>query len=190
MPEEYEIVGDDVNEVYIAEELMSLFCGEIEEEDCEPVCIGEHEWEDTVPTITADSGAGNHVLAPEDIPGYTISESAGSRAGRGFMGVSGDGIDNQGGAELNLAGAHGPFRSTFQVAKVNRPLMSIARICDKGHTVLFCKTHASVLASGGKEICRFARKGNLYMIDVTLKAPSRRTDATNRKSGFTRPGKR
>ena len=99
------------------------------------------------------------------------------------MGVSGTRIDNEGEAELNLAGPHGAFRSTFQVAKVNRPLMSIARICDRGHTVLFTKTHASVLDAKGREICRFARKGNLYMIDVTLKAPSR-------KSGFTRPGQR
>jgi len=98
------------------------------------------------------------------------------------MGVSGARIDNEGEAELNLAGPHGSFRSTFQVAKVNRPLMSVARICDKGHTVLFNKTHASVFDNKGREICRFPRKGNLYMIDVALKAP-------NRKAGFTRPGK-
>ena len=75
------------------------------------------------------------------------------------MGVSGTRIDNEGEAELNLAGPHGAFRSTFQVAKVNRPLMSIARICDRGHTVTFCKTHASVLDGKGREICRFVRKG-------------------------------
>ena len=179
-------VDDQTQKAYTTEQLMSLFCGETEDEDYEPVCIGEDEWEDIVLTVTADSGAGNHVLAPEDIPGYAISESAGSKAGRGFIGVSGDRIDNEGEAELNLAGAYGPFRSTFQVAKVNRPLMSIAKICDKGHTVLFCKTHASVMDGKGKEICRFARKGNLYMIDVTLKAPSRRTDGPSRRSGFTR----
>ena len=189
--EECEIVDDIVNGPneygVTADQLMTIIGDEgaiygfFEEDHGEPLCIGDDEWEDVVLTITADSGAGNHVLSREDIPGYAVGESAGSRAGRGFVGVSGDRIDNEGEAELNLAGPSGSFRSTFQVAKVNRPLMSIARICDKGHTVSFCKTHASVLDSRGQEICKFLRKGNLYMIDVTLKAPGR-------KAGFTRPG--
>ena len=81
--------------------------------------------------------------------------------------------------ELNMVGPQGKFKSTFQVAKVTRPLMSIARICDKGHKVTFEKGHASVINSQGNEICRFARRGKLYMIDVKLRAPS---------AGFTRRG--
>jgi len=193
--DEYEIVEDDLQVHGVtADQLMSILgdddngaYGLFEEEQGEPLCIGDDEWEDVVLTVTADSGAGNHVLSREDIPGYAVGESAGSRAGRGFVGVSGDRIDNEGEAELNLAGPSGAFRSTFQVAKVNRPLMSIARICDKGHTVIFCKTHASVQDSRGQEICKFLRKGNLYMIDVTLKAPGRKTPG--RTAGFTRPGR-
>ena len=78
-----------------------------------------------------------------------------------------------------------------EVAKVARPLMSIARICDRGHKVVFETTHATVLDSQGREVCRFARKGNLYMVDVTLKAPrfNPMDKAKSKSSGFTRPGR-
>ena len=35
--------------------------------------------------IALDSGAGDHVVGPEDVQGLTIEESAGSKAGRHFM---------------------------------------------------------------------------------------------------------
>jgi len=151
-------------------------------EDGDELNMGDEEWQEIDLTLTADSGAGNHVLSAEDIPGYSIVSSAGSRAGRGFIGVDGARIDNEGEAELNLAGPQGKFRSTFQVARVTWPLMSIARICDRGYEVVFKKTHASVISSHGTEICKFARKGNLYMVDVKLLAP--------KKAGFTRPGQK
>jgi len=137
----------------------------------EDLYINEDEWEDIMMTVTADSGAGNHVCSREDAPGYSVQPSEGSKRGTGFVGVDGVRIANEGEVELNLAGPQGKFKSTFQVAKVTRPLMSIARICDRGHRVVFEKSHASVLNAQGQEICRFARRGNLYMIDVKLKAP-------------------
>ena len=182
----YEIVDDEGLESpkkrieLTAKQVTALFFEE-EDDDGEALCeIGDEDWEDIVLTLTADSGAGNHVLSREDIPGYQVTESAGSKAGRGFIGVSGGRIDNEGESELNLMGTHGKFKSTFQVAKVNRPLMSIARICDRGHTVLFTTTHASVLDARGREVCRFARKGNLYMVDVHLKAPPKKPSFTRR----------
>jgi hypothetical protein len=189
--DDYEIIDDypATGVKYLtAEQVMGLFCDEITKDgDGEAICAagegeGDDDWEDILLSLTADSGAGNHVLSREDIPGYRINESAGSKAGRGFVGVSGGRIDNEGESELNLLGPNGRFKSTFQIARVNRPLMSIARICDRGHTVLFCKTHASVLDAKQREVCRFARKGNLYMVDVTLKAPPR-------TPGFTRQGR-
>jgi len=146
-------------------------CEEVGDGSSEEAYINEDEWEDIMITVTADSGAGNHVCSREDAPGYSVQPSEGSKRGTGFVGVDGVRIANEGEVELNLAGPQGKFKSTFQVAKVTRPLMSIARICDKGHRVVFEKSHASVLNAQGQEICRFARRGNLYMIDVKLKAP-------------------
>jgi len=66
--------------------------------------MGDDEWQELDLTLTADSGAGNHVLSREDIPGYAVVPSVASKAGRGFIGVDGTKIDNEGEAELNLAG--------------------------------------------------------------------------------------
>ena len=75
----------------------------------------------------------------EDMPGYPINESDGSKNGRGFVGPEGTRIANEGEVHLNMVGPQGPMTSTFQVAKVTRPLMSIAKICDRGHSVTFHK---------------------------------------------------
>jgi hypothetical protein len=184
----YEIIDDEVKLGYTTNQLIrellseeADICEEIEGDGSTPedLYVNEDEWEDIMMTLTADSGAGNHVMSREDAPGYQVQPSEGSKRGKGFVGVDGVRIPNEGEVELNLAGPQGKFKSTFQVAKVTRPLMSIARICDRGHKVVFEKGHASVLNSQGQEICRFARRGNLYMIDVKLRAPG---------AGFTRRG--
>ena len=188
----FELIDDEVKDMETLSTSTSRFlrdmltepadmCEEVEEDGSAPedLYVNEDEWEDILMTLTADSGAGNHVLSREDAPGYAVASSEGSRKGKGFVGVDGVRIPNEGQVELNLAGPQGRFKSTFQVAKVTRPLMSIARICDRGHRVIFEKSHASVLNEQGQEVCRFARRGNLYMIDVKLKAPS---------AGFTRRG--
>ena len=62
-------------------------------------------------------------------------------------------------------------RSTFQLAEVSRPLMSVSRICDQGHSCLFTSEGAKVLDSSGNEICRFKRSNGLYVASMKLKAP-------------------
>jgi hypothetical protein len=184
--EHYEIVEDDAKPDEV--EWWSLFLGEAGAEGESALYeVSMDDWEDVMLTLTADSGAANHVLNSADIPGYTVMESEASKAGRGFVGPDGCRIPSEGEAELNLMGPQGGFRSTFQVAKVTRPLMSIARICDRGHKVIFEKSHATVVDLRGREVCQFARKGNLYMVDVTLKAP--RPNNKAKAPGFARPAR-
>ena len=45
--------------------------------------------------------------------------------------------------------------STFQIAKVTRPLMSVGHICDQGLHVVFDKAKAVVSDKDGVEICVF-----------------------------------
>ena len=71
------------------------------------------------------------------------------------------------------------INSTFQVARVTRPLMSVSRICDNDLTAHFDKEKAVIKISKGKVICVFRRKGGLYVCRLKLK-PS---------SPFTRPGR-
>ena len=133
----------------------------------------EGEWEEIPVTMTADSGACSHIINAEDIPGYSIEPSAASLAGKGFVSANNGRIPNEGQAELNLADGRRKLRSTFQVAKVNRPLMSIGRICDQGHRVVFDAKKAEVLDKHGKVVTTFWRKGGLYTIDMMLRAPKK-----------------
>ena len=61
--------------------------------------------------------------------------------------------------------------STFQVAEMNRPLMSVSKICDAVPTCVFNSTGADVMNAKGVAICRFERKGGLYVSKTKLEPP-------------------
>ena len=157
--------------------------GTIDDDTVAPTADDGEEFEEVDIICAGDSACADHILNKTDIPGYDVRESEGSKAGKGWMAADGMRIQNEGEAELNLVAKGRKVRSTFQVGRVSRPLMSIARICDAGNTVLFNKTHAIVRDSNNREVCRFDRKGQLYLIKFRLKAPEKPA------TGFRRPGK-
>ena len=65
------------------------------------------------------------------------------------------------------------IRSTFQVARVTRPLMSVSKICDADMTCEFNKVRAVVRDKNGKVVCVFHRRGGLYVAKMKLKNGSR-----------------
>ena len=119
------------------------------------------DWQDVDINIALDSGACNHVLDAEDVPGYRVVESPGSRRGQNFIVGNGAGLPNEGQVHLNLEvpvgdEGRGPLQSTFQVADgMCKPLMSVAKVCDAGYACLFTKTGASVLDQSKREVCTF-----------------------------------
>ena len=89
----------------------------------------------------------------------------------------GDGgtIPNLGQSQLNLTdmGVGRNIQSIFQVAAVTRPLMSVGRICDEGHSVTFNDVMAVVNAKDGTELCRFQRNASgLYVAKLKLRNPA------------------
>ena len=137
--------------------------------------------------VALDSGAGDHCADEKDAPAYKITASAGSRAGQHFVSASNDRIANKGEFTLALKTGHEgegrgrEIRSTFQVARVTRPLWSVGKICDEGFDVKFSKDYTVVLTKQGKEICRFERRGGLYLAKLSLRNPMF-------KKGFRRQG--
>ena len=127
--------------------------------------------------VALDSGAGEHVADRKDAPNYVVEESAGSRAGQNFIAANNQRIPNQGQMTLALQceGTNGKkgreIKTTFQVAKVSRPLWSVGRICDEGFGVKFMKDEALVLKKDGSIVCRFKRQGGLYVANMNLKNP-------------------
>ena len=90
--------------------------------------------------------------------------------------MMGDGgtIPNLGQSQLNLTDekTDRDMRSIFQIAAVTRPLMSVGKICDEGHTIQFNNVMAVVHAKDGSELARFQRNsGGLYIARLKLRNP-------------------
>ena len=89
----------------------------------------------------------------------------------------GDGgtIPNLGQSQLNLTDESigKDIQSIFQVAAVTRPLMSVGKICDEGHSVTFNSIMAVVHGADGAELCRFVRNSSgLYVARLKLRSPA------------------
>ena len=90
--------------------------------------------------------------------------------------MMGDGgtIPNLGESKLNLTDdkTDRDLQSVFQIAAVARPLMSVGKICDEGHSVTFSNVMAVVHSKDGAELARFHRSnGGLYVAKLKLRSP-------------------
>ena len=111
-------------------------------------------------------------------PAYTVEESPGSAIGQHFTGAGGHRMRNKGQMRLQLRADNGKkgrdIQTIFQCAKVTRPLMSVSKICDAGMTMRITATMAVIEDQKGKEVCRFIRKGGLYVATMKLRNPNYR----------------
>ena len=116
---------------------ISLFEGEFLDGQ---VLTGSQEWIDVEFEVALDSGCTDHVCSPNDVPGYVIEDSPGSRVEQHFVVGTGARIPNTGQSCFNHE-SDGPIanaiKSVFQIAKVSRPLMSVGRICNGGGVYSF-----------------------------------------------------
>jgi hypothetical protein len=147
----------------------------LEVRDGDAVYVNEEAWRDIEFEVALDSGSVVHVCSLEDVGGYKLEESAGSRRGQEFLMGDGGTIPNLGQCPLNLTddGTKRDLQSTFQIAAVTRPLMSVGKICDGGHTVTFSNVMAVVHAADGSELARFQRNQNgLYIAKLKLRNPA------------------
>ena len=107
----------------------------------------DQQWQDVEFEVALDSGSIVNVCHPDDAPGYVLQESLGSRRNQNFIVGDGGKLKNLGQMILNLeanttAGSANSVSSTFQIAKVTRPLMSVGHICDQGLSVNFGKNNS------------------------------------------------
>ena len=159
-----------------------------DDEELHSAETANNEFLDVEIEIAADSGASEHVAADTDAPTYKVEESAGSRSGQHFVGAGGHRMANSGQMKLDMRADNGrkgrDVRTTFQVARATRPLMSVSKICDAGMTMRFTSAMAVIEDNKGKEVCRFLRKGGLYIASMKLKNPNYKPPTMP----FVRPG--
>ena len=142
--------------------------------------------------LTGDTGAVDHVMSPDEVPGHQVQESAGSKAGRGFIGPAGERIDNLGQLALDMQAQETgqKLTATFQAAEVTRALMSISKICDSGEgTKVVFDSKQGLVTRKGRELAKFHRKGGLYVMKVRVRTPGKpKEQPRSPEQGFTRPG--
>ena len=64
-----------------------------------------------------------------------------------------------------------PVQSTFQVAEVSRPLMSVSKICDQAYACLFTNGGAQILDPDRRTVRQFGRSNGLYVANMKPKLP-------------------
>ena len=74
----------------------------------------------------------------------------------------------------------------MQVTDVRKPLMSVSKICDAGHEVVFNKTGGKIIHLEGGQITKFDRVEDVYRLHVRLPGPKAYNEVS---SVFTRPVK-
>ena len=180
-----------------------------DDEDDDAVCVADESVE---VEVAMDSGAVDHVINPEDLPGGAVVKPAtGRRANRNFTAANGTPMTNYGEVDVVLEGVEEEDDSmangTFAVTNVTRALHAASRIADDDCSILITKTNCQVFkgevkVTGRTPLTTYRRKGGLYVRRVKLRAgrmQAKKTDGGGKPqpapkasgrpaSGFTRPG--
>ena len=100
----------------------------MEDESCRSILVNDEDWIDVEFEVGLDGGSIDNVCHPGDALGCVAELSQGIRAGQNFIVGNGAKVPDDGQVNLNLQTGGDwldDIISTFQVAKVSRPLMSV-----------------------------------------------------------------
>ena len=120
--------------------------------------------------LTIDSGAAEHVVSSKHLPHLPVLPSAASMHGVTYTMGNGTKTENLGEQHVNARTALGQTcKFTAQVTDpLVRPLMSVGRICDGGHRVVFDTKGGYIQSVSTGERIHFRREGNVYRLDVEV----------------------
>ena len=97
-------------------------------------------------TVTADSGAADHVAPKNEASHLKIQDTEASRQGVKYVAANGQKIANVGQKTIQGVTDEGmPLGMTWQIAEVKKPLASIGRMCDAGNVAVFTKSGGYVV---------------------------------------------
>ena len=124
--------------------------------------------------MTLDTGATVHAMDILDLPGFTVQESPGSKAGQKFQAAGGKLIDNEGQVMLTMLppGMTTELVCNVQIAKVTRPLLSVSKMTESGKVTVVCdKDKAIVQDDKERTVAVFEKKGGLYTAMMRIRNP-------------------
>ena len=131
-------------------------------------CMGVGQ-EDANLWITVDSGASENAISEKMAPQFSTKPSKGSRGGVKYVTASGSVMSNKGEKEVKVRTKEGhKCMLRMQVTDVQKPLMSVSRICDAGHRVVFTRDGGYVEHEESGQKTEFARVANVYRLKVEV----------------------
>ena len=108
--------------------------------------------------MTVDSGAAETVAPLAAFPGSCLTDSPGSLSGQKYVGPGGEKITNEGQFKVQMRLENGQLAaSTFQAAKIRKPLLAVSSVNDKGNLVLFDNNESFIIPGTRKDLIRKLR---------------------------------
>ena len=131
--------------------------------------VGELKWAKIA--IALDSGAVKHVT-PANIFSVTTEPTEKSRSGHNYFGADGSAIPNLGAQKTSASDESGrTIALEFDVAKISRPLASVAEIVKKDHRVVFEDGASFIQSKRTGTWTPLRQEGNLFFLDVWVQVP-------------------
>ena len=117
--------------------------------------------------FTVDSGAAAHVMPRGWITWLVVLASWGSRNGVHYVAANGGRIPNEGESHVffrTIEGIIGKF--IFQIAKVNKPLLSVAMLVKDGMRVVFDEDGSYIYNKRTGEIMRLKQERGVFVLEA------------------------
>jgi hypothetical protein len=144
--------------------------------------VSNVEDEDEFIQVTIDSGASDSVMPGTLARKCPTRSSPGSRLGVKYIAAAGKVIYNEGQKHVQVETDGGHLCSlTMQITAVNKALMSVSKICDSGHEVIFTSEGGRMVNKTSGQVVPFQRVDGVYRMRLRVIG-----EAT---SVFPRPGK-
>ena len=124
-------------------------------------------------TLLVDSGASDTVVPLHVCSAAKLYKT--SKVGIEYEIANGESLENLGERRCVLKTSvdqpdNMAMMMSFQVVDVSKALLSVAKVCEQGHAVLFEKTRGAILVAGDpKNRIEFRKVGNTFELDVWVK---------------------
>ena len=137
--------------------------------------------------LTVDSGAADHVIPSGWLKCLEILESIGSRMGVTYVAASGTRTPNQGEQRVGFMTREGSWMEiVFQVARVNKPLLSVSKLIDSEMRVVFDKSGSYIYNKVTGDIVRIKRERGVFVLEAFTKDDPAKAKSASNPSGFSR----
>ena len=119
--------------------------------------------------FTIDSGAADHVIPTGWINSVATTESEGSRRGMHYIAASGERIPDTCQQKVDFGTGEGVGTSwVFQAARINKPLVSVAKLNTDGWRVVFDIDGSYIEHKRTGKLISLRRERGVFVVDAFL----------------------